>query len=200
METKEAIVNHPEGVEVKLSTKNLNLRVFIGVLIMMLIGSLLYIFIWEEFSAYGLGHRLGSIAKTMSSLPALASMASVIVIYILFQAGLFYWFGGKDWKALRWQADWKSFGLALNKPIALKYYRMALLLPGIVVGVLPAIHGFCTGNAGIFYLGVFGIAGALGDFTFCHKLRPFDDEDLLVPNRESFQATIIKRNYGKSDK
>ena len=123
----------------------------------------------------------------------------LLVFYILIQAGILYWFSGKDKKLLHWHFDWTGVGFSLTRPIPLKFYRVSLLLPGILLGVMPAIHGFCTGEANIFFLGLFGILGGTGDFLFWYSLRAFDDEDLLLAGKKAFQATIIKRNYGKND-
>ena len=49
---------------------------------------------------------------------------------------------------------------------------------------MPAIHGFCTGEANIFFLGLFGILGGTGDFLFWYSLRAFDDEDLLLSSKK----------------
>nr|WP_278706547.1 hypothetical protein [Bacteroides intestinalis] len=81
----------------------------------------------------------------------------------------------------------------------MKFYRVSLLLPGILLGVMPAIHEFCTREANIFFLGLFGVLGGTGDLLFWYSLRAFDDEDLLLADKKAFQATIIKRNYGKND-
>lgn len=90
----------------------------------------------------------------------------LLVFYILIQAGILYWFSGKDKKLLHWHFDWTGVGFSLTRPIPLKFYRVSLLLPGILLGVMPAIHGFCTGEANIFFLGLFGILGGTGDFLF----------------------------------
>ena len=148
---------------------------------------------------YSAGRLLGTTVKEISNPQVMLCIFLFLVFYILIQAGILYWFSGKDKKLLHWHFDWTGVGFSLTRPIPLKFYRVSLLLPGILLGVMPAIHGFCTGEANIFFLGLFGILGGTGDFLFWYSLRAFDDEDLLLAGKKAFQATIIKRNYGKND-
>lgn len=191
------VFNHPNGVEVKLTAKSVNIMGIVIFIILFLTGSAAFVYIWDEFSAYNIGYYLGNYIG-VGALKFLLLVTVYLIAYTVIQGTVLYWFGGKDWKAFRWVSDWKGVGLHWSHPIALKYYRVVLLLPGILLGVLPTIHGFCTGNASVFYIGLFGILAASGDTVFWHKLRPFDDEDLLLAGKQSFEATIIKRNYGKN--
>lgn len=188
-------LSHPDGVEVKLSARSINIRGFIWLFILLFIGSTLFVYIWEDFSSFSIGYQIGHIFSRKGF-----SLAIILYFttYIFLQAGVLYWLGGKNRKSFRWHLDWAGTGFHLTCPIALKYYRVILLLPGIILGLLPAIHGFCTGDAYVFYLGLLGILCASGDVTFWYKLRTFDDEDLLLAGKGAFQATIIKRNYGKN--
>lgn len=190
-------LSRPDGVEVKLSAKDINLRAFVLFIIMFLAGTILFVYIWGEFSAYGVGYELGNVFKEYRFQRLTLSLFALFVIYIFLQAGILYWFSGKDRKAFRWQCNWSGTGFYLNRPIALKYYRVSLLLPGILLGLLPTIHGFCTGTGSIYYLGLYMLLCASADINFWYKLRAFDDEDLLLAGKKPFEATIIKRNYGK---
>lgn len=198
MENKEMnteALSRPEGVEVKLTIKSVNLIALLCSFILLIGGTSAFVYIWDEFTSYGIGYYLGNSFKKIGLLNYSCFIALYYVAYILLQGGLFYWFSGKNKKNLRWHGDWGGFGFHPICPIALKYYRICLLLPGILLGLLPAIHGFCTGSGGCFYAGLYGIIMASADATLFYKLRAFDDEDLLVAGKRTFEATIIKRNY-----
>ena len=79
----------------------------------------------------------------------------------------------------------------------MKHYRLLLLLPGILMGLLPVLHGFCTGNATAYVFGIISLLCCSSDFMMWYKLRPFDDEDLFRPGKNTFQGTVIRRNYAK---
>lgn len=191
------VLSRPEGVEVKLSAKGINIRALLLFITMFLVGTALFVYIWGEFSAYGVGYELGSVFKGYRFQRLMLRLFVLAAVYIFLQAGILYWFSGKDRKAFRWQISWSGTGFYLTRPIALKYYRVALLLPPILLGLLPTIHGFCTGTGSIYYLGLYMMLCTSADVTFWYKLRAFDDEDLLLAGKKPFEATIIKRNYGK---
>ena len=62
MKTSKSILNNPlsaGGIEVKLSLRKMTLRIFLLYVLFMLAGSAAYVYIWEDFSAYGLGYYIG---------------------------------------------------------------------------------------------------------------------------------------------
>ncbi len=190
-------LSRPDGVEVKLSIRSVNLIAIFCFFTLLIGGTCVFVYIWDEFTSYGIGYYLGSSFKKLGLFNYSCFIILYYVLYTFLQGGLLYWFSGKKRKNLRWHGDWGGFGFHPICPIALKYYRICLLLPGILLGLLPAIHGFCTGSGGFFYAGLYGIILASADVTLFCKLHVFDDEDLLVAGKKTFEATIIKRNYGK---
>lgn len=192
-------ISHPDGVEVKLSAKSINIRGLIYFFILLIAGTCLFVYVWDEFSSYNIGYRIGTIGKQFKYGGFISFLLLLALFYMLIQTGVLYWFSGKNRKSLRWQSSLTGVGFYLTCPITLKYYRVALLLPGILLGLLPTIHGFCTGNAIVFYMGMFGLLTASADTYFWYKLRPFDEEDLLLANNSFYDVTIIKRNYRKNN-
>ncbi|WP_300700585.1 hypothetical protein [Bacteroides sp.] len=192
-------ISHPDGVEVKLSAKSINIRGLIYFFILLIAGTCLFVYVWDEFSSYNIGYRMGTIGKQFKDGGFILFLLLLALVYMLIQTGVLYWFSGKNRKSLRWQGSLTGVGFYLTCPITLKYYRVALLLPGILLGLLPTIHGFCTGNAIVFYMGMFGLLTASADTYFWYKLRPFDEEDLLLANNSFYDVTIIKRNYRKNN-
>lgn len=192
-------IDHPEGMEIKLSSKSINRAVFSWFLYLTIIGTGLFVYIWDEFTAYGFGYFLGSIAKSLNSVYFLTFFFIYFVGYIALQACILYWLGGKKWKNLRYLGNWTAVTFCLKAPIPLKYYRISLLLPFILLGLLPAVHGFCTGDGVVFYVGLYGALCSSADLTFWFKLRPFDDEDLVLSGKKPFEVSIIRRNYGKKE-
>lgn len=70
MEKKEANkepFNRPDGVEVKLTAKSINIRGFLFFFILFLTGSYLFAYVWDDSSSYGAGRLLGTAVKGISS-------------------------------------------------------------------------------------------------------------------------------------
>ena len=51
--------SQPDGIEVKINPGRISVYVVVFYLLVMFASSVLYIFIWEEFSVYNLGHYIG---------------------------------------------------------------------------------------------------------------------------------------------
>lgn len=156
METKEMNLEgyaHSEGVEVKVSAARVNITILLYLFFFVVGAVVLFNYIWGDGSSYGAGYELGNIARLQAlSVKGAIIMALCCLVYTLLQYGLLYWFTGKDRRALHWNTDWKSLGFLVKKPLLLKYYRIALLTPFVLIGLLPFIHGLCTGNDVCFLL------------------------------------------------
>lgn len=183
----------PDGIEVKLNLSKTAVYEILLYFLAMFASSALYIHIWEEFSSFNWGHFIGlHYGKSVLQL-----LLAIVGLYILLYSLLGYFINGRSLKGLRWACDWKSIGLAPTRPVPLKHYRLLLLLPGILMGLLPVLHGFCTGNATAYVFGIISLLCCSSDFMMWYKLRPFDDEDLFKPGKNTFQGTVIRRNYAK---
>ena len=166
--------------EVRLATGRLNLIATIIVLLILILGSLLYDYIWEGFSAYSSGYLLGSI------------------LYQYFWETLlcaFLVLNGRKAKNIGFIANWAGVAFYTKRPLPLKFFRLVLLLPAILLGALPAVHGFCTGQPVVYFFGLMSLAAAIGDLMLWYKVRPFDDDDLAQGGKGPFAVTITRRNY-----
>lgn len=82
------------------------------------------------------------------------------------------------------RVSWRSirFGMRLHEgvayvhtstPMTVRAYRVVLVLPGLVLGLIPALAGLALGNG---YLTVYGfvmLASAIGDIVMLIRLRPY---------------------------
>jgi len=99
-----------------------------------------------------------------------------------------------------WQYKNLSFGLSKNlfspychysNSVLLWKYRLALLFPGLIMGLIPLIISFIIGN---FYLLIYGIVftlGAFGDFFILWKLRKYNFRT-IVKDHPSMMGCIME--------
>lgn len=172
-----AVEDGKNGLEIKISGKKLNLTIFLIALPIFVFSLIAFGFIWGYQPFKSVVYLLFGVGS---------------LIYILVQLLLFMFFTKGDIRATRFTCDWKGFGFLYHEPIALKYYRVILLVPAVLLGLVPAFHGFCTGYAECFMVGVFIMAASAGDCLFFWKLRHFDDNDRIKDGDKMFNATIIK--------
>lgn len=180
MNTVQATNFSSEGTEIRISTGRVTMIGVITTILILTGGLLAYTYIWgtvESISGIWRYTLLG------------------LVGYLLLQILLLLIFLKGNYRALGFTTDWRSWGPLCKAPIALKYYRVALAVPTIVFGVIPSIHGFCTGNIHCFVTGIVLVAAGCGDYLYLWKLRHFNDEDKIQDGNASFRATIIKGSY-----
>lgn len=179
--------------EIKLTLRSISLRVLIFYLLSLYAGTLLYVFIWEEFSAYGFGYGFGTLWVKGAVWKLLVSGGG----YLLLEFLVIYVINGYRLQGIGWHWDLKGIGAYLHHPVPLRLYRLRLLLPGLLMGLLPLVHGFCTGNGHVYAVGLLALTAATADFRIWFKLRPYDDDDLFREGKKSYEGTVIRRNYGK---
>ena len=198
-ELKEENVNPSSGL-VQLSPVRLNVAGLLLLLFVLVGGIVLFNFVWDQsndtYSAgYNTGYKLGLLAKMLIKEEGCFLLILWLVLHLAMQYVLLYLFTKRDYRSIRFISNWVGFGWIIKKPIALKYYRVTLVIPSLLLGWLPALHGFCTGSFGWFALGLWGIACAFLDYYFLWRLRPFNDEDKIVNVKQNFAIQIIKQGY-----
>ena len=113
MKTSDSILNstlQAGGIEVKLSLRKMTLRILFLYILFMLAGSAAYVYIWEDMSAYGLGHYIGEFWGRH----ALFAIFLVVLIYIPLQAVLLFVANGCRLKGFRWRCNWAGAGVYLS--------------------------------------------------------------------------------------
>lgn len=59
----------------------------------------------------------------------------------------------------------------LKEPIGARVYRIGIVMPGLLLGILPALAGALTGNVPVLLFGMLFIVGAGGDFLVLWLIR-----------------------------
>ena len=67
-----------------------------------------------------------------------------------------------------------------KEALKLKYYRIGVLMPAIILGFLPSVWAIVTGNFYLLCFGIFFIMGAAGDFMILMILKNENPEDLVL--------------------
>lgn len=181
--------NLPGSIEVKISLTRLSGYILLAYLFFLFAGTALYTYVWEEFTAYSIGHYIGQFWGRL----VFPCLLLAFVLLVSLNGLLLFLANGRSLKGLHWHCDWAGTGWHCRRPLPLKYYRIVLLLPGILLGVLPALHGFCTGWPEVYVFGLVCLICSLGDFTLWFKLRPFSDDDLYVSHGRELQGKVIRR-------
>lgn len=179
--------------EIRLNSARLGCLVCLLWLLFLIGSSFLYAYLWMETSVYWVVYYMTRIWAVLF----LKYFPILFIAYQMFRFLVLYLGNGRKWTRIGWHFRWRNIGPYSKIPITLGHYRLYLLLPPLLLGILPAIHGFCTGNEYFYAFGLLGILFGIGSFQFWLKLRRFNDEDLIRMGKKPFEVTIIQRNYGK---
>jgi hypothetical protein len=100
-----------------------------------------------------------------------------------------------DYKNIRFGIIWRSLTPYCHyaRPVKVWQYRVALALPGIVLGVLPLTYALATGNFPLFVFALMMTLGALGDLLILLLLRK-EPANALVKDHPKDIGCIILEN------
>jgi hypothetical protein len=117
---------------------------------------------------------LASGLSIVFSLPALLLLliAGTVAHELLHAVGWIVW-GRKSWRVVRFGFAWRYLTpyAHCREPLPARAYRWGTVLPGLLLGVLPAIAALGSGSGVLAGLGFFFTLAAGGDFLILWLLR-----------------------------
>ena len=108
-------------------------------------------------------------------------MAVLIVVHELLHGLTWQWLSGVKRADVFYGIKWEALSpyAHVKVPIRLQPYRWGIAMPGLVLGVLPALVGLALGNGLVFFAGIFMLVGASGDMIVLYLLRKEDPTSLV---------------------
>jgi hypothetical protein len=80
-----------------------------------------------------------------------------------------------------------------KEALPVNVYRIGILLPGVIMGLLPAVSGILTGNFKIFIFGVFFTWAASGDFIILWLTRHIKSPARVQDHPEKVGCLILNK-------
>lgn len=108
------------------------------------------------------------------SVPTMFFSVIAIVAAIVIHEGLHgigYKLAGARWDEIEYGVKSFSPYAHCKVPLRVNGYRIAVALPGLVLGILPGVAGILLGSAALTFFGAFMTSGALGDAIILWLLR-----------------------------
>ena len=137
-----------------------------------------------------------------ASLFLLAVIAGIFLHEYLHKIG--WWLAARiPYRSIRFGFQWRTFTpyTHCTEPLHADAYRIGTVLPGLSLGILPAIYALVTGNGIIFIWGIIFIFAAGGDLLILWLLR-FTPKDTLVEDHPERAGCYIleKQMENRHDK
>jgi hypothetical protein len=98
----------------------------------------------------------------------------------------FVWFGHLAWRDVRFGFHWKALApyAHCQAPLSAGAYRGAVLLPGLMLGVIPALIGVIIGLGGLSIYSIIMLMAAGGDFVILWVIRCVPASSLVLDHAE----------------
>lgn len=128
-----------------------------------------------------------------SSIAFVYLFASTIIgffMHELIHAIAFMRYAKQGYKSIKFGVFWMHMALYChcNEFITAGQYRIVLIMPSIILGLIPIIIGFCIPNFMILLFGCFMTISGLGDFCCLWILRNFNKNTIIMdhPDKAGF--------------
>lgn len=117
-----------------------------------------------------------------------------IVLHELIHGLFFGLFAESGFRSIRFGVLWEYLTpyCHCNAPLKLRHYMVGAVMPGILIGVFPAIASLFNGSLMLLILGVIFISAAAGDFMVMWILRK-ESMESLVQDHPSEPGCFIYR-------
>jgi hypothetical protein len=80
-----------------------------------------------------------------------------------------------------------------KEPLRKKYYLAGGLMPGLLMGILPAFSGIYHGHMGYLLVGTFFTFAAGGDFAMMWRLRKIKKSSLLLDHPQKLGCYLFEK-------
>lgn len=121
------------------------------------------------------------------------------IIHVLIQGLIWQLFGNNKSNTIRYgirrtTRGSVSFQAYCKEPIELKTYKLGITIPGIILGLLPAVLGLFTGHSFVFVFGLFGILYSGEDILILWLLRNVEADCLVKTHSKKAGCYVIDKN------
>lgn len=145
-----------------------------------------YVFLWQyQFSFEHLGSTFKRLIEKYTFLSGFIPLFFIVLGIVLHELihGLTYLpFCKNGFKSIKFGFLKQYFTpyCHCKEPLKLKYYRIGVIMPAIILGFLPSVWAIVTGNFYLLCFGIFFIMVAAGDCMILMILKNENPEDLVL--------------------
>lgn len=127
-------------------------------------------------------------------------LISGIVLHEVIHGLAWITFSNKSFNTIKFGFQWKTFTPYAHSraPLEVRAYRLGIMMPGLVLGVLPYLVGVITGNAWILFFGLFFTWSASGDALVLWSIRKVKPGQLVEDHPTRCGFYVIEPSYDKN--
>jgi len=184
------MVNNMTGKEYTVSKFMANV---FGVLFMFLVIIIVFNF-FRIFGEISLNDFLYLISR--NSIFILVVLLILAILHEFLHAICFILSNDAGWKDIKFGIHWKwlIFYAHLKVPISKSTYRISILLPGIILGIIPTVCGMIFENVIIAFVGAVMTGAAGGDLVVIWMLRAIPSDRKILDHPSECGFILINNN------
>jgi hypothetical protein len=170
-----------EEIEIVIPLKTANVYSFLFFLAALALFGLPYSLIWST------GNFILAWRSFLTDyILLIVSILGGMLLHEVIHAVAWSAFADKGLKSIRFGINWKNLApyVHCDEYLRLPSFALGVALPGILLGVLPAVASLITGSGWLLCFGVFFTAGAAGDFLSLLKLRSFPPSKFVMDHSD----------------
>lgn len=118
-----------------------------------------------------------------------------IVLHELIHGIVFARYAKRGFKSIKFGILWKMLTpyCHCKEPLQVKYYRLALVMPAVVLGFIPFLVSLFLGNFSLLIFAGIMTTSAIGDFMIIHLLRKEKSTDWVEDHPTEVGCFIYRK-------
>ncbi len=199
-------INRPIRKEFTLSIRKIYILSLVILLFIIVAFLLPYMLIWGERFMAGLRYHFSDRKYRWDSLYFYLLVLRDIfrislfiivgaVLHELLHAVLWIFFTKKGIKSIRFGITESEFSpyIHCTEPLPVWVYRIGIILPGLVLGIIPAVWAIITGSFWLLMFGFFFSWAASGDFIIFYMIRKLKNNIMVYDHPQKVGCYIEER-------
>jgi hypothetical protein len=193
------MTDNPTRQELTIDTAKANWYSLILLVPIILLFALPYYLIWHEHGSIaaaikGFLHSKGGLSSILNLLLYIVIVTGGIVVHELIHGLTWSLFSKSGFRSIRFGIMRESFTpyCHCNEPLKVNHYRLGTVMPGIVLGIIPAVIAIIIGNLSLLVFGIFFSTAASGDLLILWVLR-HETSNTVVEDHPSKIGCIVQR-------
>lgn len=184
--------------EITVSTVKANLFVILlSIPLALVLGGLFFLVWYDLFTAASLRLWFQVNIKWLNKwLPffVFVPLIAGIILHELIHGITWALYATRGFRSIRFGVTWKMLTpyCHCKEPLRMHAYRLGVIMPGIILGLLPLLYAFITGNMGVFAFGFVFTVAAGGDFLMLWLLRKENRETWVADHKEKIGCVVYR--------
>jgi hypothetical protein len=187
-----------EREEVIIDSTRANIRAFTLMLPIACMVAIPYYLIWKDaltFEAFrAFSHRYDA---TITSVVVIVVMIAGILAHEGIHALTWALFAKKGLSSITFGIDWKELSpyCHCNDVLPLRQYIVVTAMPAIVLGFIPSVIAYVTGNFWFIIFGIFFTAAASGDFIIIRLILKESPDVYVLDHPDEVGCYIFRKPF-----